>query len=119
MKTQNNKSYKKRKKTLVNAEKELKIAMHKVIEKYKALQNATTCNCGQNQTYYDYFASNKKIEEKDYSGKIGVLVIDDSEGFIDCFDNVDKRYDDPPSLDFNYPVKNLDDNTELKAWYKN
>ena len=105
-------SDKKRKKTLVQAEKELKLAMQKVIEKYKALNSAELCKCKQNQVYDEYFVSDKKPTENSYDGKIGVLIID-AEEFIDGFDELDRG--DIPEYFLLNPVKNLDDNTELKA----
>lgn len=111
-------SNKKRRKTLVQAEKELKLAMQKVIEKYKALKSSDLCKCKQNKVYSEYFCSDKKTEDKSYSEKIGVLIIDRAEDIIDCFDEVDRHSDDDPTFAFLFPIKNLDDNTELKAWYK-
>lgn len=105
---------KKKKKSLIQAEKELKLAMQKVIEKYKSLQNATPCKCGQNKVYCDYFSSDKRYS---YSETVGVLVTDKSEDFIDSFDEVDSNCNESPALFLPDPVKNLDDNTELKAWY--
>lgn len=108
-------SDKKRKKTLVQAEKELKHAMQKVIEKYKALSNAEICNCRQNYIHDEYITTQKHILHL-RDCKLACIITIQGEEILEQYQHGNGLLlkDEKPTLTFYSTMKNLDNNEILE-----